>query len=154
MFRCSVARKYDGFSTQCSDFCPADIENIAVFCNHRKSYICFFTHQTIAQSCSVEKQWDIITAAHAADLFQLRLCIQSTVLRRMGNINHPRKYHMFVAFIIPECFQAVLQIFFFYFAFVLRNCDHFMAAVLNGSRLMAGYMAGLCCDHALIRFQH
>ena len=61
---------------------------------------------------------------------------------------------MFVAFIIPECFQAVLQIFCFYFAFVLRNCDHFMAAVLNGSRLMAGYMAGLCCDHALIRFQH
>ena len=62
--------------------------------------------------------------------------------------------NIFMSKVFPECFQAVLQIFCFYFAFVLRNCDHFMAAVLNGSRLMAGYMAGLCCDHALIRFQH
>ena len=72
----------------------------------------------------------------------------------MGNINHPRKYHMFVAFVIPEGFQAVFQIFCFHFAFVLRKCDHFMAAVLDGTRFMAGYMAGLCCNHAFIRCQH
>ena len=31
---------------------------------------------------------------------------------------------------------------FCYYHHPSRNCDHFMAAVLNGSRLMAGYMAG------------
>ena len=154
MFWCFAARKYHGFSAQCSDFCPSDIENITVFCDHRKGDIRSLTHQTIAKSRSVEKQRNVIATAHLADGFQFCLCIQGTVLRRIGNINHPRKYHMFVAFVIPEGFQAVLQIFCFHFAFVLRNRNHFMTAVLDGSRLMAGYMAGLCCDHSFIRCQH
>ena len=149
----SFFRKNDCLSAKCAYLGSTDIEYIGISGDIFQCHICLRAYQAVAKSCSVQKQWKIVFMAYLGDFFQFLLCIKGSVLGRMGNIDHSRKYHMLMVripikgfHIVRDALCADLSIFF-------RKCQHFVACVFNRACFMTAYMTCLCRKDSLITVQ-
>ena len=54
----------------------------------------------------------------------------------MGNINHSRKNHMLMAWIIPEFMKECFQFFCSHFSLMLWNCHNFVSCIFYCTSFM------------------
>ena len=89
--------------------------------------------------------------AYLGNFLQLFLRIKCSVLCRMGNINHSRKYHMIIVCVRLEILQIFLQIRRINLPIFFRKLQHLMPGVLDRPGFMNTHVPCLRCHYALIR---
>ena len=149
----SFFRKDHCLTAECSYLGSADVEYICISGDILKCHICFRTYQAISKSCSVQKQRKLVFMAYLGNFLQLFLRIKCSVLCRMGNINHSRKYHMVVTFIPIKSFHIICDTFCFDLSVFCRKCQYLMSCILDRSGLMTAYMSSLRRKNTFITVQ-
>ena len=132
----------------------ADVKNIAEPADVCKGHIALKAHQAVAQSGPVHIQGDFILPADSRKSLQLSLGIKGPVLRRMGNVDHSRKHHMFIVVISIKIFQEFFQHLCRKLTILLGQHQHLMSIMLDSTCLMGADMTGLCSNDAFIILQH
>ena len=101
--------KYNGLPAQRSHLCPSYIKDIGQLRDILKRHITGAAHQPVAQARAVQKQQNPIGTAEIGERRQFLLCIYGTVFRRIGNIDHAGKYHMFMVLVRIVILQILFQ---------------------------------------------
>ena len=76
-------REDDGFAADGSDLRTADIEDIGQLRDVGEGHIRDLAHQTIAKSCPIQEERNLVFPADLVERRQLRLCIEGSQLGRM-----------------------------------------------------------------------
>ena len=103
---------------------------------------------------SIEEQRQLVLLTDSVQGFQLCLGVQSAVLGGVGNVHHAGEHHVVVIVVGVEGSHQFPQLGGVQLAVVLRQGNHLVAGVLDGTGFMTGYMAGGSSHHALPPLQH
>ena len=129
----------------------ANVEYVAQLRQLGQGNVALIGRQRIGQAGAIHKQRNLALLAHRMDCRELSLGVQRAVLGRQAHIHGARKHHVLTALVFVEHLDIVFEILGVHLALVAGDGEHLVAAKLDGARLVAGNVAGLGGNHALVR---
>ena len=75
-----------------------------------KRHVTSLGHETVAQTCPVDKQRQLITLAHGTDGLQLGQCIDRTHLGGKSDVNHAGEHHVLIGDIGIEVVEPLIKL--------------------------------------------
>ena len=151
--RCAVG-EHHSLAAQRTHLGAADVEHIGQPGKVGQRHVCTLGSQTVAQPCAVQEQRHFVLLTHSVQGFQLGLGVQGAVLGGVGDVHHAGEHHVVVVTVGVESGHQLPQLGSIHLAVVLRQSDHLVAGVLDGTGLVPGHMAGGSGHHALPPLQH
>ena len=151
MRRSVHAAKHHGLAAQSAALGATDVEHVAQLRQLGQGNVAPIGRQRIGQARTIHKQRNLALLAHRMNRRELGLGVQRAVLGRHAHIHGARKHRVFVALVFVEHLDIVLEILGMHLALVAGDGEHLVAAKLDGARLVAGNVAGLGGNHALVR---
>ena len=143
-----------GLAEQRADLRAADVEHVAQLGQLRQGNVALRAHQTVAEACAVDVEWDIVPAADAGQLDELTLGVERAELRRVGDVDHAGIDKMLVTRILPVVLHIHPDILGAELAVVDGQGDDLVAREFDGAGLVVADVAGLRGDHAAVGRQH
>ena len=133
----------------------ADVEHVGQASDVAKGHVVLVAGQGVSQTCTVQIQRNLVLPANQAQGLQFPAGVQRTVLRRLGNVQHARKYHVLMISVPIKILNQILYFHRIHLAAVVhRYGKYFMTGVFDGAGFVGADMSGLCGNNTFIWLQH
>ena len=146
-------RDHHCFTKQCAALGAADVKGITKLCQILKAHIVLRACERIGKSRTINIQTNPEPVTDLSESLQFRFRIKSSILRRMGQIDHSRHHHMFMICVIIVIFQISFHVTCRDLSVLMRNCKDLMSVRLDRPRLMNTDMPRLGSNDSLIGSQ-
>ena len=149
--RRSIARwKHHCLAAERTDLGAADIEDIAQLRKLRQRDVALIGREGVTQTRTVHEQRNIMLVRDLVNRGELVARVERAVLGGHAHIDGTGEHHVFAALVFIEDLDIVFQIISTHLALVAGNGEHLVPAELDGTGLVAGDVARLGCDDALV----
>ena len=147
---CVALREHHGLTAEGAALGTADIEHVAEPRELGQRHIALVARERIGQARAVHKERYLVLAADLMDGREIGLAVERAELRWERNIRRAREHHVLVVAVLIEQLDKAVELGGVHLAVVCRNGEHLVSRELDGAGLMAGHMARLGRDHALV----
>ena len=143
-------REDDRLAKECAAFRSADAERIREARDGGERQLVRRAAERICEPCPVEEERDPMRAADGADRLKLIHRIESSVLGRMGDVDHAGVHRMIAVRVLVVGAQGALDGVCGELAVLMRQGEHLVAAALDCARLVYRDMPRIRRDNTLI----
>ena len=151
---CIVTGEYYRLAAEGTHLRAADIKDVAMAGQPGQVEIACLRHQPIAQAGTVNEQWHFVCLAEVVDSLDFGSLVECAEFGGGGDIDNAGYDHVLIDGVGIEAVVKVVKIFGSHLTVVLGQGDDFVAAGLNGPRLMYVDVAGIYGYDALVARQH
>ena len=143
----------DRLAEQCAAFCAADIENVAQRGKVAQCHVVFRARERVGKARAVDIERQVLFAAERADGRELLSGIERTVLRRLGEVDHPGHDRVVAVRVVLVLLKQCADLGRGELAVLLRQREDLVPAELDGAGLVHADVPRVRGDHTLVRVQ-
>jgi len=153
IFFISVVENDDRFTEEGTDLGTADIEDIAELCEFFDCQVVMAGSQTIAESCAVDKQRNVVFLTYGIEIRQFFLRIKRAAFRREGDIDNAGLDDMLMGSVIVMIDDILIDLGGADLAAAVGQIQAFMTGSFQSACFMDIDMTAVSAYSSLVMFQ-